>query len=62
MALTEIQALDDLAKEMGIHEGPDVTPFLRDERARAREERQAEHRAREQQQEAEIEIEIRNTR
>ena len=53
MALAEIQALKDLAKEMGIQEGPDVTAFLRDERARAREERQAENRAREQQQEAE---------
>ena len=27
---------------MGIQEGPDLTAFLRDERARAREERQAE--------------------
>ena len=53
MALAEIQALKDLAKEMGIQEGPDVTAFLRDERARAREERQAENGAREQQQEAE---------
>ena len=56
MALAEIQALKDLAKEMGIQEGPDLTAFLRDERARAREERQAEqeadNRAREQQQEA----------
>ena len=50
MALAEIQALKDLAKEMGIQEGPDLTAFLRDERARAREERQAENRAREQQQ------------
>ena len=72
MALAEMQALKDLAKEMGIQEGPDLTAFLRDERARAREERQAENRAREQQQEAdimareqqqeaEIGIEIRNT-
>ena len=53
MALAEIQALTDLAEEMGIQEGPDFTAFLRDERARAREERQAENRAREQQQEAE---------
>ena len=56
MALAEIQALKDLAKEMGIQEGPDLTAFLRDERARAREERQAEqeadNRARELQQEA----------
>ena len=36
MALAEIQALKDLAKEMGIQEGPDLTVFLRDERARAR--------------------------
>ena len=33
MALAEIQALKDLAKEMGIQEGPDLTAFLRDERA-----------------------------
>ena len=52
MALAEIQALKDLATEMGIQEGPDLTAFLRDERARAREERQADNRAREQQQEA----------
>ena len=56
MTLAEIQALNDLAKEMGIQEGPDLTAFLRDERARAREERQAEqerdNRAREQQYEA----------
>ena len=48
VALAEIQALKDLAKEMGIQEGPDLTAFLRDERARAREERQADNRAREQ--------------
>ena len=53
MALAEIQALKDLAKEMGIQEGPDLTAFLRDERARAMEERQAENRTRDQQQEAE---------
>ena len=56
MALAEIQALKDLAKEMGIEEGPELTAFLRDERAKAREMRQAEQekadRAREQQQEA----------
>ena len=52
MALAEIQALKDLAKEMGIQEGPDLTAFLRDERARAREERHADNRAREQQHEA----------
>ena len=56
MALAEIQALKDLAKEMGIEEGPELTAFLRDERAKAREERQAEqekdNRARELQQEA----------
>ena len=63
MALAEIQALKDLAKEMGIEEGPELTAFLRDERAKAREERQAEQekdnrareaadRARELQQEA----------
>ena len=56
MALAEIQALKDLAKEMGIEEAPELTAFLRDERARARERRQAEQekadRAREQQQEA----------
>ena len=56
MALAEIQALKDLAKEMGIQEGPGLTAFLRDERARARKERQAEqerdNRAREQQHEA----------
>ena len=63
MALAEIQALKDLAKEMGIEEGPELTAFLIDERAKAREERQAEQekdnrareaadRAREQQQEA----------
>ena len=56
MALAEIQALKDLAKEMGIEEGPELTAFLRDERAKAREERQAEqekdNRARERQQEA----------
>ena len=52
MALAEIQALKDLAKEMGMQEGPDLTAFLRDERARAREERQAENQAREQHQEA----------
>ena len=54
MALAEIQALKDLAKEMGIEEGPELTAFLRDERAKAREVRQAEQekadRAREQQQ------------
>ena len=50
MALAEIQTLKDLAKEMGIQEGPELTVFLRDERAR--EERQADNRAREQQQEA----------
>ena len=49
MALSEIQALKDIATEMGIQEGPDLTAFLRDERARAREERQADNRAREQQ-------------
>ena len=38
----EIQALTDLAKEMGIQEGLDLTAFLRDERARAREEHKAE--------------------
>ena len=37
MALAEIQALKDLAKEMGIQEGPELTDFLRDDRARARE-------------------------
>ena len=42
MALAEIQALKDLAKEMGIEEGPGFTAFLRDERAMAREMRQAE--------------------
>ena len=56
MALAEIQALKDLAKEMGIEEGPELTAFLRDERAKAREVRQAEQekadRAREQQQES----------
>ena len=56
MALAEIQALKDLAKEIGIEEGPEMTAFLRDERAKAREMRQAEQekadRAREQQQEA----------
>ena len=56
MALTEIQTLKDLAKEMGIEEGPELTAFLRDERAKAREMRQSEQekadRAREQQQEA----------
>ena len=56
MALAEIQALKELAKEMGIEEGPELTAFLRDERAKAREMRQAEQekadRAREQQQEA----------
>ena len=56
MALAEIQALKDLAKEMGIEEGPELTAFLRDERTKAREERQAEqekdNRARELQQEA----------
>ena len=56
MALAEIQALKDLAKEMGIEEGPELTAFLRDERAKAREMRQAEQekadRALEQQQEA----------
>ena len=55
MALAEIQALKDLAKEMGIEEGPELTAFLRDERAKAREMRQAEQekadRSREQQQE-----------
>ena len=38
--------MKDLAKEMGIQEGPDLTAFLRDERAKAREERQADNRAR----------------
>ena len=63
MALADIQAWKDLAKDMGIEEGPDWTAFLRDERAKAREERQAEQekdnrareaadRARELQQEA----------
>ena len=56
MALAEIQALKELAKEMGIEEGPELTAFLRDERAKAREMRQAEQekadRAREQQQES----------
>ena len=56
MALAEIQALKDLAKEMGIEEGPELTAFLRDERAKAREMRQAEQekadRAREQQHES----------
>ena len=56
MALAEIHALKDLAKEMGIEEGPELTAFLRDERAKAREMRQAEQekadRAREQQQDA----------
>ena len=56
MALAEIQALKDLAKEMGIEEGPELTAFLRDERAKAREVRQAEQekadRAREQQHES----------
>ena len=56
MALAEIQTLKDLAKEMGIEEGPELTAFLRDERAKAREMRQSEQekadRAREQQQEA----------
>ena len=56
MALSEIQTLKDLAKEMGIEEGPELTAFLRDERAKAREMRQAEQekadRAREQQPEA----------
>ena len=56
MALAEIQALKDLAKEMGIEEGPELTAFLRDEQAKAREMRQAEQekadRAREQQQES----------
>ena len=47
-----MQALKDLAKEMSIQEGPELTAFLRDERTRAREERQADNRAREQQQEA----------
>ena len=42
MALAEIQALKDLAKEMGIEEGPELTAFLRDERDKAREMRQAE--------------------
>ena len=37
MALAEIQALKELAKEMGIQEGPELTAFLRDERDRARE-------------------------
>ena len=45
MALAEIQALTDLAKEMGIEEGPELTAFLRDERAKAREMRQAEQEA-----------------
>ena len=58
MALAEIQALNDLAKEMGIEEGPELTAFLRDERAKAREMRQAEpekaDRAREQQQEKKL--------
>ena len=56
MALAEIQALKDLVKEMGIEEGPELTAFLRDERAKAREVRQAEQekadRAREQKQES----------
>ena len=56
MALADIQALKDLAKEMGIEEGPELTAFLRDERTKAREMRQAEQekadRAREQQQES----------
>ena len=56
MALAAIQTLKDLAKEMGIEEGPELTAFLRDERAKAREMRQSEQekadRAREQQQEA----------
>ena len=56
MALAEIQTLTDLAKEMGIEEGPELTAFLRDERAKAREMRQSEQekadRALEQQQEA----------
>ena len=56
MALAEIQALKELSKEMGIEEGPELTAFLRDERAKAREMRQAEQesadRARELQQEA----------
>ena len=38
----EIQALKDLAKEMGIQEGLELTAFLRDERAMAREEHNAE--------------------
>ena len=58
MALAEIQALKDLAKGMGIEEGPELTAFLRDERAKAREMRQAEQekadRSREQQQEAAV--------
>ena len=41
MALAEIQALKDLAKEICIEEGPGLTAFLRDERAMAREMRQA---------------------
>ena len=56
MTIAEIQALKDLAKDMGIEEGPELTAFLRDERAKAREERQAEqekdNRARELHQEA----------
>ena len=64
MALAEIQALKELAKEMGIQEGPELTAFLTDERGRARElqninnkkadnkAREAADRAREQQQEA----------
>ena len=56
MALAEIEALKDLAKEMGIEEGPELKAFLRDELAKAREERQSEqekgNRAREQQYEA----------
>ena len=45
MALAEIQAWKELAKEMGIEEGPELTAFLRDERAKAREMRQAEQDA-----------------
>ena len=48
MTLVEIQTLTDLAKEMGIQEGPDLTAVLRVERARAREERQADYLVREQ--------------
>ena len=42
MSLAEIQALKDLAKEMSVEDGPELTAFLRDERARAREMREAE--------------------